>query len=51
MNEHQLGKIYYGRRRPANDLCMDVKDALRWEGPDDSHLIGRAKKKNYDTVT
>lgn len=36
-------------RKPPNDLCKDVKEALRWDAPDEPEL-GRSNKgkKNFD---
>jgi hypothetical protein len=47
MDEQQLKTTQFGRRRPPNDLCKDVKDALVWDVPD-NFVIGKSKKKTFD---
>ena len=46
----QLKNVYYGRRKPTNDLCPDVKESLKWDCGDDDGF-GKSKKKTYDQVT
>ena len=48
MTEAQLKNVYYGRRKPANDLCPDVKEALKWDYDENEPEFGKGKKKNYD---
>jgi len=43
----QLKNVYYGRRKPTNDLCPDVKESLKWDCGDDDGF-GKSKKKTYD---
>ena len=50
LNQQQLMTTQFGRRRPPNDLCKDVKDALVWDVPDD-YVIGKPTRKNFDQVT
>ena len=42
----------YGVRKPPNDLCKNVQEALRWDAPDEPEF-GRSRrtKKNFDQVT
>lgn len=50
MDEQQLQTTQFGRRRPPNDLCKDVKDAMVWDVPD-NFVIGKSKKKTFDQVS
>ena len=54
INLNALQNYQFGRRKPNQDLCKDVKDALKWEEPDTTDLfsnVGASKNKNFDQVT
>ena len=48
VSEQELANHNFGRRKPPQDLCKDVKEALMWQTPESP--IGRAGTKKKTMI-
>lgn len=49
ISENALNSTNFGRKRPPQDMCKNIKDALKWESPEEPDLkknpLGRTANK------